>query len=105
MREGGVETDGRHRKRHLAIGARPSSVRTLVLGEAMMLAGAGVALGGVVAVIAGRAGRALLFGTAPFDPLVLGAAAAIMMSVAAIATLIPATAAASADPSTLLRAE
>ncbi|MEO8359416.1 MAG: ABC transporter permease, partial [Vicinamibacteria bacterium] len=84
----------------LAIGARPASVRTLVLREALMLAGMGVAIGSMVAVMAGRAGQALLFGTAPFDPIVLGASAALMMSVAAIATLIPATGAASADPST-----
>jgi putative ABC transport system permease protein len=89
----------------LAIGARPSGVRRMILGEALMLAGAGVAIGCVLAMLSGRWIGAMLFHTAPSDPLVLGFAALLMLLVAAAATLMPALAASNADPSVLLRVE
>jgi ABC-type lipoprotein release transport system permease subunit len=68
-----------------------------------MVAAAGVVVGGATAVIAGHAVQALLFETAPSDPFVLGSAAALMLAVAAGATLIPARAASKADPGSLLK--
>jgi putative ABC transport system permease protein len=47
----------------------------------------------------------MLIGIAPSDPLVLAMAAGVMLVVAIVATLLPARAAARADPTTLLRAE
>ena len=89
----------------IAIGARPRGVLWMILREAMRLAGAGIAAGSVAAVIGGRWLQSLLFDTSRADPLVLGSAATIMLAVAVMATVLPARAAARADPSSLLRAE
>ena len=89
----------------LAIGARPSSVRALVLREALTIAASGVVLGLLVAVVAGRGIESLLFGTRAADPLVLAFAGGSMLLVAAFATFLPAREAARSDPSVLLRSE
>ena len=89
----------------IAIGARPRGVMLMILRESGGLALAGVASGSVAATIAGRWTRSLLYGTIAIDPLVLGAAAAVMLVVATAATLVPAIAASRADPCDLLRAE
>jgi predicted permease len=87
----------------IAVGARPSRVMRMVFGEAVMLAGIGSVLGCAAAIGGGRWVRSLLFGVQPSDPLVLGAAAAIMVIVAALATWLPARSASRADPSQLLK--
>jgi predicted permease len=89
----------------LAIGARPGGVLTMVLREALALASVGVVCGWVAAGIAGRWVQSLLFGTAPSDPIVLASAAAVMLLVAAGATLVPARAASRVDPNVLLRVD
>ena len=89
----------------LAIGAKPSGVLTMVLREALALAGAGIVTGCIGAVIAGRWMQSLLFGTAAFDPLVLSSAALVMLVVAAGATWLPARAASKVEPRDLLRTE
>lgn len=87
----------------LAVGARPSAVLGMVLREALVLAAIGAAAGCVAAVGAGRLIATVLYGTRPSDPSVLGAAAATMVIVALLATLLPARSAARSDPSVLLR--
>jgi putative ABC transport system permease protein len=87
----------------IAIGSRPAGVTTLVLREAAVLAGAGVIGGWIAAVISGRWLQSLLFETSRTDPIVLGSAGALMLIVAMAATLLPARAAARADPASLLR--
>jgi hypothetical protein len=87
----------------LAIGARPRGVVSMILREALALAGAGVAGGWIAAVIGARWLESLLFGTSRADPLVLGGSAAIMLLVALAATIVPARAASRADPASLLR--
>jgi hypothetical protein len=89
----------------IAIGARPGGVLRMVLREALVLAAAGIALGWLSAIVAGRWVQSLLFETAASDPLVLGAAALAMLIVATAATLLPARTAAKADPNRLLRVE
>lgn len=87
----------------LAIGARPGGVLTMVLREASVMAGAGIATGAAIAILAGRWVQVLLFETAPSDPLLLASAAAVMLIVAFAATLWPARSASKADPNILLR--
>jgi len=87
----------------IALGARPGRVLKLVLREALMLAGIGVAAGWLVVIVAGRWLQSLLYDTSRTDPLVLGAVAATMLAVAVAATLLPARFASRADPATLLR--
>jgi predicted permease len=89
----------------LAIGAKPGGVLAMILREAAVLAAVGIVCGWSIAVAGGRWIQSLLFGTAPSDPLVLGASAALMLAVAALATLVPARTAARTDPNSLLRAE
>ena len=75
------------------------------MSEAGRVAAAGVLCGCALAIVAGRWLQSLLVGTAPSDPMVLGAAGVLMLLVAALATYLPARAASRADPTTLLRAE
>lgn len=89
----------------MAMGARPATLGTMVLGEALALASAGAGLGLVGAVMAGRGLQSLLFGTSPADPLVLAVSSGVMLLVAALATFLPAREAALADPSVILRSE
>lgn len=89
----------------IAIGARPAGVFAMILREALLLAGAGVVAGWGAALVGGRWLQALLYDTSPADPLVLGAAAVLMLGVAVIATVFPARAASRANPTSLLRAE
>lgn len=87
----------------IAIGSQRKGVMALVLREALVLAGGGVIAGWIAAVIGGRWLQSLLFETSRADPLVLGSAGALMLIVAIAATLLPARAAAQADPASLLR--
>jgi putative ABC transport system permease protein len=89
----------------IAIGAPPARVLGMILREAGGLAVVGVACGCALAVVAGRSLQSMLVGTAPSDPVVLGAAGVLMLLVAGLATFLPARTASRADPTSLLRAE
>jgi ABC-type antimicrobial peptide transport system permease subunit len=89
----------------LAVGAEPRGMVKLVLRDALTVAGIGIICGAIGVVATGRWVQSLLFDTAPTDPRVLACAALVMLTVATIATLAPARAAAKNDPSALLRAE
>jgi predicted permease len=89
----------------MAVGARPAAVLLMVLRDASLLASGGAMIGCLAAVGAGRWLESLLFGTKASDPLVLGAAASVMLLVAVLATLRPARSASKSDPSVLLRAQ
>jgi predicted permease len=87
----------------LALGAAPRRVVRMILLESARIAGLGVLAGCAAAVAGGRWLGSLLFGTSPADPVVLTAAAAVMLAVGLIATLLPALAASRSDPNSLLR--
>jgi predicted permease len=89
----------------IAVGATPRDVRSLVLGEAMRVVGAGAIAGAVGVLVAGRLLSSQLFGVSPFDPISLGVAAAVLLSVGAAAAMLPAWRAARIDPMEALRAE
>ena len=89
----------------MAVGARPSTVLALVLREASVIAILGALIGCAAAIGAGRWLESLLYGTKASDPLVLGAAATVMLLVALLATLRPARSASRSDPSVLLRSQ
>ena len=65
----------RQRTRELAIrhalGATPSRLRSLVVRQALLLAGMGAVWGLLAALAGGRLLRSLLFGVHPADPLTL----------------------------------
>jgi predicted permease len=88
----------------LALGASPGGVRRLVLSQGMRLAGAGALMGLVAAIALSRVMVALLYGVSPFDPVTLVATSAIFLSVAVLASLLPAARAARTAPVDALRA-
>jgi predicted permease len=98
-----------HRRREfgvrLAVGAEPSNLLRLVLGEGALLALAGVATGVVGAMLATRWLRALLYEVRPDDPLVFGSLGALLMIVAVLSCYVPARRAARSDPLVALRAD
>lgn len=87
----------------IAIGARPAGVLSLILRESLTRAASGVVIGSIAAMVSGHWVQSLLFETAPTDPIVLGFAAVVMLTVALAATLLPARSASKADPNILLR--
>lgn len=88
----------------IALGAQPAQVRRMVSRNGLALAGAGVAIGVVVAIGVTRFLRSLLYDVSPTDPLVLAATCVALLFVALLASWIPARRAAAVDPSEALRA-
>ena len=89
----------------LALGASRSSVFVGVLRRAVLLAGAGSALGVVAAVAASRLLAGLLFETKTTDPATYGWVIAATMGLAVVAGVVPARRATRVDPMTALRNE
>nr|MBA3560547.1 FtsX-like permease family protein [Gemmatimonadaceae bacterium] len=89
----------------IALGARSSDVGWLVTRQGIVLALMGVAIGLGGALGLTRLLRTLLFEVSPIDPLVLGAASAVLIAVAAAASALPAIRAARVDPVEALRSE
>jgi putative ABC transport system permease protein len=89
----------------MALGADRARVIRLVLREAVLLVCVGLAAGVAIALWAGRAAAALLFGLAPRDPVSLAAAMALLLAIALIASYGPARRAAAIEPMAALRDE
>ena len=89
----------------MALGARPASVVGLVMRHGMRVTIAGQLVGAALGIGAVIAMSGALYGIGPADPLSWGAAALIVLGVAALANLIPAWRAASVDPSIALRTD
>ena len=86
-----------------ALGADPARIRRLVLGEGMRVGAAGVALGLVSTLLAGRVLRSQLYGVSPYDVPTLAAGLAVFLAVAVLASAIPAARAARIPPAIALR--
>jgi ABC-type antimicrobial peptide transport system permease subunit len=89
----------------MALGAERMSVLWSVLRQVLVLAVAGVVLGLPAALGVGHLIESLLFGVAPRDPATIAAAAAVLVTVAALAGHIPAMRAMRLDPVIALRDE
>ena len=89
----------------MALGARPRDVTRLVPGGGLRMAVAGVAAGGLAALAATRLLGSMLFGVKPGDPVALATAAAMLLTIAAAAGLLPAMRAAGVEVSEALRHE
>jgi putative ABC transport system permease protein len=89
----------------MALGADRGDVIHLVLREAMLLIGIGLAGGALLALWAGKAASTLLFGLAAHDAVSLLAAAVLLTLIALIASYVPARRAAGLNPITTLRNE
>jgi ABC-type antimicrobial peptide transport system permease subunit len=89
----------------MALGAMPRDIITDLLGEGLRLTAVGVVAGVALALAATRLLNALLFGTSPTDAATFVSAAALIMTIAAAASLVPAWRASRVDPLVALRDE
>jgi putative ABC transport system permease protein len=87
----------------LALGAHPGWIVQLVLGRASRWLGAGIAIGIVLAMWAGRFLAALLYAVQPSDPLALAVASITLAGIGAAAAWLPAWRASQIDPAEVLR--
>ena len=89
----------------IALGSRKGALMQLVLRQAAypVLLGAGAGL--VVALVALRWVRSMLYQTPLMDPLAIGGSLAALVAVAALAAVLPARRAASVDPVVALRVQ
>jgi putative ABC transport system permease protein len=88
-----------------ALGASPSRLRSLVFGQALVLASAGTVLGLAGAIAGGGLLDSMLFATSATDPLTLAGVATLVLTVALAASYLPARTAMRADPAAVLRRE
>jgi predicted permease len=89
----------------LALGAPREAVRRLVVGEAAVLTGVGLAVGAMCAIAAAASLRGLLFGVSSWDVPTLASAAIVLGVSALVASYIPAHRAAAVDPNVVLRGD
>ncbi len=89
----------------IALGARPADVQGLILREALMLALAGIVIGGTGAIASSRLLATLLYDVNARDPFRLAANAALIVFLAISASAIPARRASRQEPAQTLRAE
>jgi predicted permease len=89
----------------LALGARPSDVRRLVLSKGLRLAAAGLVVGSFGGLVAGKVLESRLHGVSGADPWSFLLGAMSLLAVAALASLIPARRAGRLDPVVALRYE
>jgi ABC-type antimicrobial peptide transport system permease subunit len=89
----------------IALGADRGQVVRLVLREAALLLAAGLAIGTGLALWAGRAASAMLFGLKAYDPLTFAGAIGLLALVALIASYSPARRASRLEPMQALREE
>jgi putative ABC transport system permease protein len=89
----------------MAMGAQARDILSMILGESLILAGIGIAVGAVLAYVAARAMEALLAGISPCDPATfsIGVVVALVMTIAGSA--LPALRAVRVDPMTVIRTE
>ena len=87
----------------MALGARRSQVLGQILREGMSTALLGTAIGGVGAILIGRALKGAVSGVDSTNPLLFVAVAALLLTAALIACVVPARRAATVDPMVALR--
>jgi putative ABC transport system permease protein len=88
-----------------ALGASRADILTLVARQALTLTGLGMLVGLTGAFVASEAIVTLLFGVSRLDPVTYGGVVALLVTVAILASAIPAWRAARVDPAITLRAE
>jgi predicted permease len=89
----------------MALGAQRSHVLRLVVGQAMLLAGAGILVGTALALAAARLAAQMLFRVSAHDPITFAGVALFLCGVALLASSVPAWRAMRTDPLEALRHE
>lgn len=88
-----------------AVGASRPALLSMVMREGLMLSGAGIAAGLVIALASAGVLRSLLYDVSPRDPLVFAGSAAGLAAVALAGYLIPAARASRVEPVAALRGD
>ena len=89
----------------LALGAMPQQVMRAVMKMGIFLALAGAITGLMLSLVAARSLQHLLFGVRPADTAVLAGSTVLLLSIALVASLVPATRILRLDPAQTLRQE
>jgi predicted permease len=89
----------------MALGATRRDVLRLVVGQGLLLAGIGVAIGLVLAAAGMPLSKSLLYNVSPFDPVTFIGVSTFLLMVALIASYVPAHRATKVDPVIALRGE
>jgi hypothetical protein len=89
----------------IAVGAAPSDLMRLVLGESARLTALGTVIGVLSALALTRLMRSLLFGISPSDPITFIAASVLLGGIALAAASVPARRAVRTGPAIALRAD
>lgn len=82
----------------IALGCPRGDVMWLVMRDALLLVGMGVALGVPTALAVSRSIASLLFGLTPTDPATIGVVVMVLVGVAGLSSYLPARRAAGVDP-------
>jgi len=89
----------------MALGAQREQILWMVLRESLILTAAGIVVGFPIALVLGHWLQSTLYGLGAHDPLTLVGAAFGVLSIALLATFVPARTAASVNPMQALRSE
>ncbi|HJU42267.1 MAG TPA: ABC transporter permease [Vicinamibacterales bacterium] len=89
----------------MALGAPRAAVLRLLASRGVVVALAGLALGGLLGAAAGRLLTVMLYGISAFDGIAFAIAAAVLLSITGIANLVPTLSAMKIDPVRALRSE
>jgi putative ABC transport system permease protein len=100
-----VAQRGREIGIRMALGAQPRDVRRLVVGQALRMGAAGIAIGLAGALFVTRILDSLLFGVSASDPITFAAVSAALVTVLLLAAYLPARRATRVDPMIALRTE
>jgi ABC-type antimicrobial peptide transport system permease subunit len=89
----------------IALGASPAQIHRLVVGDAVVVATLGLAVGAVAAAMLARALASLQYGVKPDDPLSWATVLGVILLTAILASWAPTRSAGRVDPALLLREE
>jgi predicted permease len=89
----------------IALGAQVRDVIRLIVADGLRIAVVGLVIGALVAFLAGRWVKPMLFDESPTDPLVFGFVTLVLLSVACVACWMPSRRAARVDPQVALRTD
>jgi putative ABC transport system permease protein len=89
----------------IALGAPQANIHALILRRALLLVGAGLTIGGVLAWFTVALTRSYIFGVQAHDALTFTAVVIVLAAASLIAAWLPARRAASIDPNLALRSE
>jgi ABC-type antimicrobial peptide transport system permease subunit len=89
----------------IALGAKPQTIRGMVVREMLWILGIGLAVGIPAALAVSKFTESQLYGVKAFDALVLAVAAVALALMAAMAAYVPARRASKIDPLRALRYE